>query len=1075
MMISPILSYSYAGNIKNNKIKFRGQLEDEFFNAAKSGNIPKQIDCLSNISFDVKETDIETGDNFLHTVFKSNSRQLINKALILFGQKTNNDKDLAESIINKTNYDGKIPSDYTTDLNVIERLSKLSGTDILTQQNITKTVPQTSPNTEDSQQKIQEPSLDKNKKLNELPEGTVITIPDDDDEEESVNSAQIKKTESETNKEADILNENLNEIAGLTKAKKVLLDRIVTPLNNEKNVKDNGFLIYSETKCGKSFLLRSLANTLDRKIISINNLDQLAEDALDKSNDSKKQQDAISKILNENIIQVDNVQDLETAIDFAKENYRKTKKQTVIYIDEIKGILPKVGAAASNSVTKAEQLIEDSASKGFVLVATTRGIDEISPDSIRSGRFDRKIELKLPNFNERKELVDKYLKITPDKKSTEMLLNKMAGFSYKDIENVIDILNESGENNYSSIDEKLKIYAKENDLGELSDTGTTKNYDSTEFKREKVTITFKDVAGMQEVKDKFKTNLIDRLKPESVAWFKEHNRAPISSGFLLYGPPGTGKTYIAEAVAGEAKIPMFKIDSSMIKDKYVGESEKKVRKLFKQLETKFEETGEYSILFIDEANSLLAKRKKELTSDSLSSNNGDSELVNLFLQYLNKAPQKGIIPIIATNYKDEIDDAVLDRLQTQIEVQLPDDDLRTDMVKKEFAKLPKYTSNITEDEIKKIVVRLGGLSSRTISGIIQKALDGCSTHKDRGLTIDDFMNTVNVYAQEHDLPKIDEINKTSGYDGKWKRQNKKFPANFDDVAGMDDVKEIFKTSLIDRLTPEALERFKNDGNRNPIQSNFLLYGPSGTGKTFIVEALAGEMKIPFYQLSSDVIKSGLYGESEKNVKSIFDQLEKKFKRTGEYSILFVDEANDLFGSVKTPGMGGNTSLTNLFLQKTNNSAERGIIVIAATNYKDQIEDAILSRLGKQIYIPLPDKKQRKALIETELKRSNCTKNITDEDINRLVEKLSGFSSRNISGTIKEVINAHLTYSNEQISIDKFEKAINNPSQDDETQSSTSVDNLISQAKKLSDEDLNKFMESLLKIKEEKMSSNNEGQ
>lgn len=123
-----------------------------------------------------------------------------------------------------------------------------------------------------------------------------------------------------------------------------------------------------------------------------------------------------------------------------------------------------------------------------------------------------------------------------------------------------------------------------------------------------------------------------------------------------------------------------------------------------------------------------------------------------------------------------------------------------------------------------------------------------------------------------------------------------------------------------------------------------------------------------YELTSADIKAGLYGEAEQNIKSIFDQLEKKFKRTGEYSILFVDEANDLFASAKNNG-SSDKSLTNLFLQKTNNSAERGIIVIAATNYKDQIEGAMLSRLGKQIFISLPDEKLRRSLIESEIKKS----------------------------------------------------------------------------------------------------------
>lgn len=1063
-------------NIYKYSTNFKGQLENDYFEASKTGNIQKQLKSISNYKFDVKEKDIETQDNFLHAALKSANRLIINKALILLGQK---DTELIRTIIEDTNTEGKKPYNYTSDIAIITRLENLANKKL----DMQETVIQREENIQ-TEIKSQESITDSDKKLNELPEGTIIKIPDDDVEDEDdititpFNKATEQSTVEKSNEDKNKNVLPLNEIAGLNKAKEILLKRIVEPLNSGRNISDSGFLLYSATKCGKSFLLRSLAKSLNRTIIDTKELEKLVEKAISENKDNpEKQQKDISKILKENIIQVSNVQELEAAVDFAKENYKKTNSQTVIFIDEIKGILPDVNAASSNFVTKAEQLIEDSSSKGFVIVATTRGIDEISPDSIRAGRFDKKIELKLPSKEERTEFINKYLKLNLDNDTHSLLINKTAGFSYRDIKNIVDELNDFRKTDKNSIDKELKIYAKDNNLGELSDSGTTSNYDSDEFRRVPAKITFSDVAGMQDVKDKFQINLINRLKPESIKWFKEHgNRPPINSGFLLYGPPGTGKTFIAEAVAGEAKIPMYKIDTSTIKDKYVGESEKKIRKLFTQLETKFEETGEYSILFIDEANSLLANRKKELSSKSLSSNSGDSNLVDLFLQYLNKAPKRGIIPIVATNFKEEIDDAILDRLQTQIEIQLPDDELREAMVRKELKKLPEYTQNIDNNDIKEIVIRLGGLSSRTISAILEKALDDCSLHPDRAMTVKDFTDAINNYAIEHDLPEINENSKTSGYDGRWKRKVIKFPANFNDVAGMDDVKKVFQTTLIDRLKPEAIARFKNDGDRNPIQSNFLLYGPPGTGKTFIAEALAGEMKIPLYELTSADIKAGLYGESEQNIKSIFEQLEKKFKRTGEYSILFVDEANDLFASAKNSIGGVDKSLTNLFLQKTNNSAERGIIVIAATNYKDQIEEAMLSRLGKQIYISLPDEKLRKSLIQSEIKKSNITKNISEENINELIELLDGFSSRDISKILKETINEHLTYSDTQLSIEDFKKEIEQftRNRNTEKQSNKYINKLRTLINSFSETEAQDVMKLLLELKMQNENKNSEG-
>ncbi len=1083
MLISRINFQKDYSNIqyRNNyqhPVNFQGQLESDYFEASKTGNIQKQLKSISNYRFDVTERDIETQDNFLHAALKSANKLIINKALILLGQK---DTELIQTIVEETNTEGKKPYEYTSDSAVISRLENLTNKTLIPSQSLIQEDRLSPKEREEIVPEVnQEPVKTPELKLNELPPGTVLRIPDDDEDDADVvlDSPIQTTTPPAGENNGDNTIPPLNEIAGLHKAKNILQKRIVEPLISGKKVTDSGFLLYSATKCGKSFLLQSLAKSLNRTIIDEKELEKLVEKAISANENSTEiQQNSISKILNENIIQVSDVQALENVIGFAKENYRTTKKQTVIFIDEIKGILPDVNAASSNYVTKAEQLIEDSAQKGFVIVATTRGKDEISPDSIRVGRFDKKIELKLPTKDEREEFINKYLELNIDKEAYTLLLNKTAGFSYKDVKNIIDELNEAQKTDKSSIDKELKIYAKENNLGELSDSGTTANYDSDEFRRVPAEITFKDVAGMRDVKKKFQINLIDRLKPDSLKWFKEHgNRPPVNSGFLLYGPPGTGKTFIAEAVAGETKIPMYKIDTSTIKDKYYGSSEKKIRKLFTQLETKFEETGEYSILFIDEANSLLAKRNKELSSKSLSSGSGDSNLVDLFLQYLNKAPKRGIIPIIATNFKDEIDDAILDRLQTQIEIQLPDDELREAMVRQELTKLPEYTKNINDDDVKEIVIRLGGLSSRTISAVLEKALDNCSLHPERPMTVKDFTDAINNYAIEHDLPEINENSKTSGYDGRWKRKTVKFPADFSDVAGMDDVKKVFQATLIDRLKPEALARFKNDGNRNPIQSNFLLYGPPGTGKTFIAEALAGEMKVPLYELTSADIKSGLYGESEKNIKAVFDQLEKKFKRTGEYSILFVDEANDLFRSANDGIGNAGKSLTNLFLQKTNNSAERGIIVIAATNYKDQIEDAMLSRLGKQIYISLPDEKLRKALIESEIGKSSITKNIKDEDIAELVELLSGFSSRDISKILKETINEQLTYSDSQLSIGDFKKQIDHfiANRDDNLQKSVYKNKLRLLADNLTETEAEEVMNLYIEYKRQQKAKNAEG-
>ena len=150
--------------------------------------------------------------------------------------------------------------------------------------------------------------------------------------------------------------------------------------------------------------------------------------------------------------------------------------------------------------------------------------------------------------------------------------------------------------------------------------------------------------------------------------------------------------------------------------------------------------------------------------------------------------------------------------------------------------------------------------------------------------------------------------------------------------------------------------------------------------------------------------------------------------------------------------------------------------MAAKNYKVRIEDAMLSRLGKQIYISLPDENLRKALIESEIGKSSITKNIKDEDIAELVELLSGFSSRDISKILKETINEQLTYSDSQLSIGDFKKQIDHfiANRDDKLQKSVYKNKLRLLADNLTETEAEEVMNLYIEYKRQQKAKNAEG-
>ena len=174
-------------------------------------------------------------------------------------------------------------------------------------------------------------------------------------------------------------------------------------------------------------------------------------------------------------------------------------------------------------------------------------------------------------------------------------------------------------------------------------------------------IKFSDIAGLEDVKKAITTRMINPIKyPDK---YKAYNKKT-GGGVLLYGPPGTGKTMIAKAIANEVNAKFYAIKGSDIVSKWVGESEKNISSLFAQAQN-----DDLAIIFIDEMDSLLAKRGK----------NGDShndKRVNEFLQNIDGFASKtsNLLLLGATNRPWDIDSAAMrsGRFSQKIYVPLPD-------------------------------------------------------------------------------------------------------------------------------------------------------------------------------------------------------------------------------------------------------------------------------------------------------------------------------------------------------------------------------------------------------------------
>ena len=235
-------------------------------------------------------------------------------------------------------------------------------------------------------------------------------------------------------------------------------------------------------------------------------------------------------------------------------------------------------------------------------------------------------------------------------------------------------------------------------------TSGNKYNDEEEVEGKRTNLTFNDVVGMDEVKEKL-NDVIDQFK--NIEKYKAWNIKPIR-GILLYGPSGTGKSFISEAFANEIDAKFFPLSSADIMSKYLGESGKAIRK-------KFEEARKHplSIIYIDEVDSIAAKR------DGHENNKERNATLNELLVQMASPMNENIVMVFATNMLDLLDPAFLrsGRCDFKIEVPLPDFECR-----KGILELNSKNRPLADDvDFDKIARNMSGMNCADMSQVANEA------------------------------------------------------------------------------------------------------------------------------------------------------------------------------------------------------------------------------------------------------------------------------------------------------------------------------------------------------------------
>ena len=396
----------------------------------------------------------------------------------------------------------------------------------------------------------------------------------------------------------------------------------------------------------------------------------------------------------------------------------------IIFIDEIDAIAPKredLGGekqVEKRVVAQLLSLMDGLESRGKVIVIGATNIpNTIDPALRRPGRFDRELSVSIPDKKGRLEILEIHTRGMP--LATDVSLGKMAeithGFVGADLE---ALAREAAMTALRKILPKIDYELAEIPYELLMHLEVSMDnfYDAMkevepsairEVFVEVPDVKWEDVGGLDDIKEALKEAVEWPLKYAGL--FRKANTNP-PKGIMLYGQPGTGKTYLAKAVASESGVNFISVKGPQIMSKYIGESEKGVRELFKKAKQ-----AAPAILFLDEIDSLCPRR----TSDSSGSNVTDRVISQFLTEMDGIEDLKGVVVLAATNRIDLIDPALLrsGRFDLMFELPAPDEKTREKIFEIHTGSKPLHKSV----NLKKLAKETEGLVGSDIEFICRKA------------------------------------------------------------------------------------------------------------------------------------------------------------------------------------------------------------------------------------------------------------------------------------------------------------------------------------------------------------------
>jgi len=514
-----------------------------------------------------------------------------------------------------------------------------------------------------------------------------------------------------------------------------------------------------------------------------------------------------------------------------------------------------------------------------------------------------------------------------------------------------------------------RVYVDENTIIELI-PADHKMIERIARLREIGRVTWEDIGDLEEVKMKLREMIELPIKHPEIF---SHLGIEPPKGVLLYGPPGCGKTLLARALANEIGATFLTINGPEIMSKFYGESEARLREIFKEAEK-----NAPAVIFIDEIDSIAPKRE-EVVGEV------EKRVVSQLLTLMDGLSSRGrVIVIGATNRPDALDPALRrpGRFDREIYIPPPDRKARREILAVHTRNTP-LSSDVDLDKLADIT---HGYTGADLAALVKEAAMHAlrrfinekkidlskpipsSELRNLVITMNDFLE-----AMKSIQPSLIREIYVEVPEARWS-----------DIGGLEDVKQLLRESIEWPMKyPGVYEKM---GIEPP--KGFLFYGPPGTGKTLLAKALANESGANFIAIRGPEILSKWVGESEKAIRQIFHRA-----RQVAPVIVFFDEIDSI-----APARGGrfDSGVTDRIVNQLLTELDgleplKRVIVIGATNRPELLDPALLrpGRFDRLIYIPPPDLKARKEIFKIHTRRMPLSDDVDFDELARRTELYTG--------------------------------------------------------------------------------------